>query len=161
MNYYFHKKQIFNKIFIITLLLTSGKVFAEDAMGVIYKMDIERIEFVQPLDAKTDPNKQLGRPNQYIQKVSWPDPEVDPKFESDGYYDDEIPPEDFVGGTIEKFKNSADLNRRYNYIKSVHLAMPMTNQYMYKKGLFLLRLDKEFTPEQAKEYELKFYRVVK
>lgn len=67
----------------------------------------------------------------------------------------------FKGGTLEKFKNQADLNRRYNYVKSVHLAMPMTNEYMYKKGLFLLRLDHDFTPEQAKEYEQKFYKVVK
>ncbi|MCZ3210693.1 hypothetical protein NYZ42_16905 [Acinetobacter baumannii] len=148
-------------IFLVIILLASGEAYADDAVSVIYKMDIKRIEFVQPLNTKTDPNKQLGRPNQYIEKVSWPDPEVDPKFESDGYYDSDTPPENFVGGTIEKFNNQADLNRRYNYIKSVHLAVPMTNQYMYKKGLFLLRLDREFTPEQAKEYEIKFYKVIK
>ena len=142
-------------------LLTSSYSFALDGVGVVFSMGIERIEFVHPFDEKTDPNKQLGRPNQYIDKVSWPDPLVDPKFESDGHYDSDIPPEEFIGGTVEKFKNQADLNRRYNYIKNITLSMPTLNQYMYKKGLFLMRLDKEFTPTQAKEYEQKFYKVVK
>ena len=39
--------------------------------------------------------------------------------------------------------------------------MPVYNQYMYKKGLFLLRLDKEFTADQAKEYEKELNRLVK
>lgn len=124
-------------------------------------MGIKRIEFVHPFDAKTDPNKQLGRPNQYIDKASWPDPLIDDKFESDGYYDSGINPTEYKGGTVEKFRNQADLNRRYNYIKSVHLAMPITNEYMFKKGLFILRLNRDFTPQQAKEYEEKFYKVVR
>ena len=132
-----------------------------DTVGVVFSMGIKRIEFVHPFDAKTDPNSQLGRPNQYIDKASWPDPLIDDKFESDGHYDDDIEPTDYKGGTVEKFRNQADLNRRYDYIKNITLNMPTLNQYMYKKGLFLLRLDKEFTPEQAKEYENKFYKVLK
>lgn len=141
--------------------LVSSYSFALDAAGAVFSMGIKRIEFVHPFDAKTDPNKQLGRPNQYIDKVSWPDPLIDPKFESDGYYDSDINPTEYKGGTIEKFKNQSDLNRRYDYIKNITLNMPFLNQYMYKKGLFLLRLDHDFTPEQAKEYEQKFYKVVK
>ncbi|PJI33021.1 hypothetical protein [Acinetobacter pseudolwoffii] len=142
-------------------LLYSSYSFALDAVGVISDMGIKRIEFVHPFDAKTDPNKQLGRPNQYIDKASWPDPLIDDKFESDGYYDSGINPTEYKGGTVEKFRNQADLNRRYNYIKSVHLAMPITNEYMFKKGLFILRLNRDFTPQQAKEYEEKFYKVVR
>ncbi|MDH0190687.1 hypothetical protein [Acinetobacter ursingii] len=145
----------------LSCFFVTSLTFAQDAVQVVFGMQMKGIEFVYPFDEKNDLNKQLGRPNQYIDKVSWPDPKIDPKFESDGYYDSDIPPDEFIGGTLEKFKNTADLNRRYNYIKSVHLAMPMTNQYMYKKGLFLLRLDKEFTPNQAKEYEQKFYKAVK
>lgn len=145
----------------LSCFFVTSLTFAQDAVQVVFGMQMKGIEFVYPFDEKNDLNKQLGRPNQYIDKVSWPDPKIDPKFESDGYYDSDIPPDEFIGGTLEKFKNTADLNRRYNYIKSVHLAMPMTNQYMYKKGLFLLRLDKEFTPTQAKEYEQKFYKAVK
>ncbi len=152
-----------NKAFLggLICILVSSYSFALDTVGVVFSMKIKRIEFVHPFDEKTDPNKQLGRPNQYIDKVSWPDPLVDQKFESDGYYDSDIDPTEYVGGTIEKFRNQADLNRRYNYIKNITLHMPTLNQYMYKKGLFLMRLDKEFTPTQAKEYEQKFYKVVK
>jgi len=151
------------KVFGIGLIciLSSSYSFALDAVGVVFSMKINGVEFVHPFDEKTDPNNQLGRPNQYIDKVSWPDPLVDPKFESDGYYDSDIDSTDYVGGTIEQFRNTADLNRRYNYIKNITLHMPTLNQYMYKKGLFLMRLDKEFTPTQAKEYEQKFYKVVK
>lgn len=145
----------------LSCLFVTPLTFAQDTVQVVFGMQMKGIEFVYPFDEKNDLNKQLGRPNQYIDKVSWPDPKIDPKFESDGYYDSDTPPDEFIGGTLEKFRNTADLNRRYNYIKSVHLAMPMTNQYMYKKGLFLLRLDKEFTPTQAKEYEQKFYKAVK
>lgn len=154
---------IFNKVFGVELIciLTSSYSFALDALGVVFSMKIDGVEFVRPFNESTDPNKQLGRPNQYIDKVSWPDPLVDPKFESDGHYDSDIDFNDYVGGTIEQFRNTADLNRRYNYIKKITLHMPTLNQYMYKKGLFLMRLDKEFTPTQAKEYEKKFYRVVK
>lgn len=142
-------------------ILVSSHSFALDAAGVILGMNIERIEFVHPFNASTDPNKQLGRPNQYIDKASWPDPLIDPKFESDGYYDSDIDPTEYLGGTIEKFRNQEDLNRRYNYIKNITLQMPTYNQYMYKKGLFLLRLDKEFTPAQANEYEREFNKLVK
>lgn len=145
----------------LIFILSSSPCFALDAMGVVFGMGIKGVEFVYPFDEQTDPNQQLGRPNQYIDKVSWPDPRIDSKFERDGYYDSDIDPTEFNGGTVEKFRNQADLNRRYNYIKNITLNMPMLNQYMYKKGLFLLRLDKAFTPTQAKEYESKFYKVVK
>ena len=147
------------KIVLINLLAIH-LVYAQSAIEVAMKLDVKGLDFIYPFTEKNDLNKQLGRPNQYIEKVSWPDPLIDPKFESDGYYESDNP-EDFIGGTIEKFRNKTDLERRYNYIKSVHLAMPMTNQYMYKKGLFLLRLDREMTPTDAKKYEQKFYKVVK
>lgn len=135
--------------------------FAQSVEDIVFGMNIKGIDFVFPFDASNDPNNHLGRPNQYIEKASWPDPNIDPKFEKDGYYNLDIDPTDFKGGTIEKFKNQADLNRRYNYIKNITLKTPIYNQYMYKKGLFLMRLDKEFTPIQAKKYEQAFNRVVK
>lgn len=160
---YVIKGFILRKILSLCLfcIFTSSYSYALDTKNVILNMGINRIEFVHPFNASTDPNNQLGRPNQYIDKVSWPDPLIDQKFESDGYYDSDISPTQFKGGTIEKFKNQMDLNRRYNYIKNITLDMPILNQYMYKKGLFLLRLHKDFTPEQAKEYEQKFYKVLK
>ncbi len=153
-------KSLIRIFLLISISIFSNLSFAQSAFEVALKLDIKGLDFLYPFNEKNDLNKQLGRPNQYIEKVSWPDPLIDPKFESDGYYESDNP-DDFIGGTIEKFRNKADLDRRYNYIKSVHLAMPMTNQYMYKKGLFLLRLDREMTPTDAKKYEQKFYKVVK
>ncbi|XZU99659.1 hypothetical protein ACT4YK_17315 [Acinetobacter baumannii] len=143
------------------VLLTGNNVFAQTAKDVALDMKIEGIEFVHPFTEEDDLNKQLGRPNQYIEKVSWPDKRIDPKFESDGFYDDEIDPSEYKGGTIEKFRNTADLNRRYEYIKNIYLKSPFLNQYMYKKGLFLMRLDKDLTPTQAKQYERELNKVVK
>ncbi|WP_407504207.1 hypothetical protein [Acinetobacter baumannii] len=143
------------------VLLTGHSVFAQTAKDVALDMKIEGIEFVHPFTEEDDLNKQLGRPNQYIEKVSWPDKRIDPKFESDGFYDDEIDPSEYKGGTIEKFRNTADLNRRYEYIKNIYLKSPFLNQYMYKKGLFLMRLDKDLTPTQAKQYERELNKVVK
>ncbi|MFA3262654.1 hypothetical protein [Acinetobacter nosocomialis] len=142
-------------------LFLCGSAFAQTAKDVALDMKVEGIEFVHAFTEEDDLNNQLGRPNQYVEKVSWPDKRIDPKFESDGFYDDEIDPSEFKGGTIEKFRNSTDLNRRYEYIKNIYLSSPFLNQYMYKKGLFLMRLDKDFTPTQAKKYELEFYKVLK
>lgn len=153
-------KNLIHVLLLVSISSISNFSFAQSAYEVALKLDIKGLDFLYPFNENNDLNKQLGRPNQYIEKVSWPDPLIDPKFESDGYYESDNP-EDFIGGTIEKFRNKTDLERRYNYIKSVHLAMPMTNQYMYKKGLFLLRLDREMTPTDAKKYEQKFYNVVK
>lgn len=147
-------------LFILVSIL-SFQVTAKSLKDIVLDMDIEGIDFVEGFDSSTDPNEQLGRPNQYIEKVSWPDKRIDPKFESDGYYDSEISPSDYKGGTIEKFKNTADLNRRFEYIKNIHINMPYLNEYMYKKGVYLLRLNKSFTPSQAKQYEQKFYKIVK
>lgn len=146
------------------LILSLGlctSVFAQSAEDVFFSMKIDDIDFVFPFDESNDPNNQLGRPNQYIEKVSWPDKRIDPKFESDGYYDSDIDPTEYKGGTIEKFRNQSDLNKRYTYIKNITLNAPVFNQYMYKKGLFLMRLDKEFTPNQAKQYEKEFNLAVK
>ena len=149
------------KLFFVMSFSLATQCYAISAEDLATEMNIDDVEFVLPFSASTDPNKQLGRPNQYIEKVSWPDKRIDPKFESDGYYDTEIDPTQYKGGTIEKFKNQADLNRRYTYIKNITLNAPMLNQYIYKKGLFLMRLDKDFTPNQAKEYEREFNRLAK
>ncbi|OCY53101.1 hypothetical protein BFR81_06375 [Acinetobacter pittii] len=143
------------------VLFACSSVLAQTAKDVALDMKVDDIEFVHPFTEEDDLNNQLGRPNQYIEKVSWPDKRIDPKFESDGFYDEENDPSEFKGGTIEKFRNTADLNRRYEYIKNIYLKSPFLNQYMYKKGLFLMRLDKAFTPTQAKQYEREFNKVVK
>ncbi len=149
-------------IFLIGVFFSS-QLYALTTEEFIMKMNISTVGAMIDFDAKNDPNNQLGRPNQYLQKASWADTRIDPHDFSEENADEinKLDPAQYKGGTVEKFKNVADLNRRYNYIKNITLSMPVYNQYMYKKGLFLLRLDKEFTPVQAKEYEKELNRLVK
>lgn len=150
-------------LFAIGLMLNTS-LFAKSAEDVFLEMAVsDNVGAVYPFNENDDPNRQLGRPNQYISKISWADTRIDPHDFSDENEDviNDLNPTEFKGGTIEEFKNLADLNRRYTYIKNITLNAPILNQYMYKKGLFLMRLDKDFTPTQAKDYEKEFNRVVK
>ncbi len=155
-----------NKAFFggLICVLASSYSFAQTSIEVLMNMKVaNNIGALFPFNEANDPNKQMGRPNQYISKASWADKRIDPHDFSDENAEeiDRIDPVDFKGGTIEGFKNTADLNRRYNYIKNITLHMPIYNQYMYRKGLFLMRLDTDLTPSQAKEYEKQFNLAVK
>lgn len=151
--------------YILTALMMTlpMSIYAQTAEDVVLNLGINTIAAVYDFDADDDPNEQLGRPNQYVQKASWADSRIDPNDFSDENDEEinDIDPVKYKGGTIEKFRNQADLNRRYTYIKNITLNAPVFNQYMYKKGVFLMRLDKAFSPTQAKNYEQKFYKTVK
>lgn len=150
-------------LFIILCLSSTGFVHAQSSEDVVRNLEIFLIGAVYDFDEEDDPNNQLGRPGQYIQKTSWADRRIDPHDFSERNEDEinNLDPTEYKGGTIEKFKSQSDLNRRYEYIKNITLDLPILNQYMYKKGLFIMRLDKTFKSSQAKEYEEKFYKVVK
>ena len=94
-------------------------------------------------DETTDPNKKLGRPNQYISKASFSDSRLTQEV-----YEGADP----VGGTVEVFNNSNDAKTRYDYIYSVTHGT-IYEQYMYLHKNVLLRLDFNLTPTQASEYE--------
>lgn len=151
------------RFFIILVCTFPVFTYAQSAEDIVRNLGISSIEAVYEFDAEDDPNNQLGRPNQYIQKASWADSRIDPHDFSDENSEEieELDPIEYKGGTVEKFRNQADLNRRYTYIKNITLNAPVFNQYMYKKGVFLMRLDKAFSPTQAKKYEQQFYKVVK
>lgn len=151
------------RLLILSGIFISCQTFALTTEEFVMNMQISTVGAMINFNAKDDPNNQLGRPNQYTEKTSWADTRIDPHDFSEENSDEinNLDPVLYKGGTIEKFKNIADLNRRYNYIKKITLVQPVYNQYMYKKGLFLLRLDKEFTPTQAKEYEKELNRLVK
>ena len=148
----------------ITFALIGNSTFAKSAEAIFLDMAVaDNVGALYVFDEEDDPNKQLGRPNQYVSKISWADERIDPHdfFEENEEEINDLDPTEYKGGTIEGFKNVADLNRRYTYIKNITLNAPMLNQYMYKKGLFLMRLDKDFTPSQAKRYEKEFNLAVK
>jgi hypothetical protein len=92
--------------------------------------------------AETDPNKLLGRPHQYIGKISWVDTRISTSNE----------PDIDNGGTIETFANEDDLLARKQYIDALSQSS-LFAQYIYSNGLLLLRVSGSFTPDQAKGYE--------
>lgn len=94
--------------------------------------------------AESDPNKLLGRPNQYVGKVNWEDTRI--KQEGD----------DFEGGSIETFSNEQDLNSRKQYVEAISKSGGMFAQYNYAHKNALLRLSKELTPTQVEEYKKVF-----
>lgn len=96
--------------------------------------------------AETDSNHLLGRPGQYIAKVSWHDSRVaapvDPK--SLGVSD---------GGGVEIFASSADRAPREEYLRRVSKAASIFVEYTDEVGAFtLLRQSHDLTPDQAAEY---------
>lgn len=100
------------------------------------------IENVIVYDEATDVNELLGRPGQYIEKVSFADGRVE-------QYD----PADPLGGTIEIFKTKSDCDARRKYIQSVFDASPLFAMYMYQFGTVLARFEYALTPSDAAQYE--------
>lgn len=93
--------------------------------------------------SETDPNKLLGRPNQYAIKVSWTDtrvPELNPLSSKP---------------TIEVFTSAPALAAWKQYIEALGTAGPLFAQYVYvnEARMALCRVPRDFTPEQAKDYE--------
>jgi hypothetical protein len=93
--------------------------------------------------AETDPNSLLGRPGQYFQKFSWKDTRVRKT-------DD---PGTDTGGTVEVFANAEDMEARKAYVDTIAQSAALLTQYSFGKGVVLVRLTRELTPEQASEYE--------
>lgn len=96
----------------------------------------------------SDPNKLMGRPNQYITKTQFGDSRVK-----------QLDPTDPVGGTIETFANKEDLNDRKTYIEGIEKDMPAMTEYIYTNGNYLLRLDKSLTKTQAEQYKTAFMAI--
>jgi hypothetical protein len=84
--------------------------------------------------AETDPNKLLGRPGQYLAKISW-------KLEGDD-------------ATIEVFRNAEDAKKRADYVELIGKSTPMLLQWVYVnlRRNAVLRLPKDVTPAVAKEW---------
>lgn len=94
------------------------------------------------VDEKTDSNKLLGRPHQYTEKAMWKDARTGETGE----------PSLETGGTVELFANEEDAKTRFDYVDKLS-ATPMLAEYHYLRGPVLVRLSKDLSPSQAKEYE--------
>ncbi|MDO6355109.1 hypothetical protein Q3V94_08460 [Caloramator sp. CAR-1] len=102
---------------------------------------------------KNDPNKLLGRPGQYISKANFLDSRIDEPVSNNI--------EVINGGSIEVFANKNDAQKRYEYVSSIAQSSPMFNEYDYLIDKVLLRLSKNLTPEEAKEYADKLQEILK
>ncbi len=108
---------------------------------------------------ETDLNKLLGRPNQYISKVTFEDKRIE-QVELDEEFSTEEERNEPTGGTIEVFKNKNDMESRKRYVEQISGAASIFAQYIYSSDYALLRLDSDLTPTQAKEYEEAFYKII-
>lgn len=103
----------------------------------------ENLDGIIAYTESTDPNGNLGRPNQYISKADFSDSRVEQFGDS------------LSGGTIETFSSKEDCQARYDYLEkftSAELGAFGLNQYMYKYDLVIFRVTYDLTPEQAEEY---------
>ncbi len=96
--------------------------------------------------AETDTNHLLGRPNQYVAKMSWHDTRVQAPLHPDALTVDD-------GGGVEIFADEQDLQTRTTYIENL-AKQPLFAEYDYPVGQFtLLRVGKTLTPDQAAAYK--------
>lgn len=108
---------------------------------------------------ETDLNQLLGRPGQYISKISFEDKRLEQENADNEYLTEEERNEP-TGGTIEVFENEKDMKKRKEYIEGFSTSS-LFSQYVYSKGNVLLRVDGDLTPTQAKEYESLLNEIIK
>lgn len=87
--------------------------------------------------AESDPNKRLGRPNEYAIKVNWKDSRI---------ASEEI--------KVEGFNNVDDFKRWLTYNEALSKSSPLLTTYIFtnEPRLLILRIPKDLTPEQAEQY---------
>lgn len=112
--------------------ISQTKTFSAEEIFTILQEEGLTINDLEVYTTENDPNSLLGRPNQYVSKAN------------------------FEFGSIETFKTEKDLKTRKEYIESVTQNMPALTEYMVVNGLYLLRLDKDLTPDQVSEFEVVF-----
>ncbi len=95
-------------------------------------------------DEDTDPNENLGRPEQYIGKASFSDSRCEQILE-----------DNLEGGTFEYFETKEDCNARHEYLLAFDdpsMGAFGLKQYIYKYSTVILRLTHELTIDEAEEY---------
>lgn len=113
------------------------KVTAQSVVDKLKEKESGYMIDITVVTAENDPNKLLGRPNQYTEKITWKD-----NRSKDSQVD----------CSVELFANKEDATARKTYIEGVIKSMPMMTQYIVQKDNVLLRIDGVLTPAQSKEY---------
>jgi len=126
---------------------SSGTLTAEQVTRKLAEK-IPSISLTKVYSAEDDPNKLLGRPNQYTSKTAFADSRV-PK---EGLPADNTQTEH--GGGVEVFPDEAGATARKDRIQEISKGMGgLIAEYDYVKGGVLVRVSSKLTPDQAKEYE--------
>ncbi|MET9226461.1 hypothetical protein [Lentzea sp. NPDC003310] len=110
---------------------------------------IPSLKLTKVFSAEDDPNKQLGRPNGYTSKSAF----TDTRIAVEGAVAITKENDTLRGGGVEVFPDEAGAKARMEYIQQFGKQTPMLAEYDYVVGGVLLRVSKELTPTQAKEYE--------
>ena len=106
------------------------------------------IDNVITYNENNDPNKLLGRPGQYIEKVNFADLRL--------YQSDKNNP---AGGSIEIFENEKDCQNRVDYLKKVSQESPFI-EYNCMYDNILLRLNEKLTSDEAQSYIIAVQNII-
>lgn len=97
-------------------------------------------------NANTDPDHLLGAPRQYIAKVTFRDTHAASVSSGANITVDD-------GGCIEVFTNLDDAQATKQYIAQANQAGALfTTEYDYWRGVVLLRVSSQLTPDEAHQY---------
>lgn len=130
---------------------STGEITDAESVAKALKAKELPIDNIIVYTDETDTNELLGRPNQYTSKVNFADTRAE-----------QTDKDDPVGGSVEVFDNQADAKTRYDYVDNiVKNGGSMFAQYLYLNGNVFLRIDGTLTPEQAKEYQTAFGKIMK
>ncbi|SFR28386.1 hypothetical protein SAMN04488564_113234 [Lentzea waywayandensis] len=110
---------------------------------------IPSLKLTKVFTAEDDPNKQLGRPNGYTSKTAF----TDTRVAVEGLVAITKENDTLRGGGVEVFADEAAAKARMDYIQSIGKQTPLLVEYDYVTGGVLVRVSKQLTPTQAKEYE--------
>lgn len=113
------------------------KITAQLIVNKLKEKDTQYMTNISAITSENDPNKFLGRPNEYTEKITWTDSRSK---------------DSNVDCSVELFKNKEDATNRKNYIQNIIKSMPMLTQYVEQKNNVLIRIDGVLTPDQANEY---------
>lgn len=92
------------------------------------RMPLNQLDFY---NAATDPDKMLGKPNQYTEKVVWQTKET-------------------MKHAVETFANDADVQARKKVLEA---DKKFSGDFIYTHKNVLLRINKEMVPETAAKFE--------
>ncbi|NUQ95594.1 MAG: hypothetical protein HOY79_03190 [Streptomyces sp.] len=117
---------------------------APDAATVAAKIKkaVPTVTTTKNITAADDPNKLLGRPQQYTSATTLVDSRID---SGTGSVD--------RGGVVEVFATADDAKARAAYIEAIGKAQPAFAEYDFVHGPVLVRVAKALTPTQAAEYD--------